>query len=180
MKLRIYILLAAAALLLSCTKASRDLVYANQEAKIESFVQKQVAADSTIRVVYNGGATRVVMVEGEGPELTPRGKAKVYFAGYDFSNGNIGSSTLFATNSRDLASASGWTLSDDSVFEVLELDLTDRGILQGLRDGMEGVREGEECYILFNGKYAFGKSKIGTIPANAPLAFRIWVLSVEN
>ena len=181
MRLRTCILLpVAAAALLSCMKESRDLLYANQEAKIESFVEKQVSADADVRVVYNGGATRVVMVEGEGPELTPRGKAGVYYAGYDISNGSIGSSTLFATNSRDLASASGWTLSDDSVFEVLELDLTDRGLLQGLRDGMEGVREGEECYILFNGKYAFGKSKIGTIPANAPLAFRIWVLSVEN
>lgn len=180
MKLRIYILLAAAALALSCTKESRELIYANQEAKIESFVEKQTASDPGIRVVRNGGATRVVMVEGEGPELTPRGKASVNFAGYNFTTGSVGSSTLFATNSRDVASASGWNLSDDSIFGTLELDLTDKGILQGLRDGLEGVREGEECYILFNGKYAFGKNKIGTIPANAPLAFRIWVLSVEN
>jgi FKBP-type peptidyl-prolyl cis-trans isomerase len=179
MRLRIYILLAAAALLLSCSK-DRDLLYSNQETSIESFVHKQLEADSTIRVVHKGGATRVVMVEGEGPELTPRGKATVNFAGYDFSKGSIGTSTLFATNSRDMASSSGWSLSDESVFEALELDMTDRGLLQGLRDGMEGVREGEECYILFNGKYAFGKSKIGTIPANAALAFRIWVLSVEN
>ena len=180
MKMRILIILAAAAMLLSCTKESRDLLYANQESKIESFVEKQMNADPSIRVVHNGGATRVVMVEGEGPELTPRGRAGVNFAGYDFSSGNVGSTGLFATNNRDVASAAGWTLSDESVFEVLELDLTDRGLLQGLRDGMEGVREGEECYILFNGKYAFGKNKIGTIPANAPLAFRIWVLSVEN
>ena len=178
MRLRIYILLAAAALLLSCSK-DRDLMYSNQETRIESFVQKQLEADSTLRVVHKGGATRVVMVEGEGPELTPRGKATVNFAGYNFASGNIGTSSLFATNSRDMAS-SGWTLSDESVFEALELDMTDKGLLQGLRDGMEGVREGEECYILFNGKYAFGKSKIGTIPANAALAFRIWVLSVEN
>ena len=180
MKLRIFIILAAAAALFSCTKESRELLYANQESKIESFIDKMKQTDSTIRVVYNGGATRVVMVEGEGPELTPRGKAKVNFAGYNFTSGNVGITELFATNSRDVASASKWTLSDESVFEVLELDLTDRNLLQGLRDGMEGVREGEECYILFNGKYAFGKSKIGTIPANAPLAFRIWVLSVEN
>ena len=62
----------------------------------------------------------------------------------------------------------------------LEIDLTDKDVLDGLRYGLEGVREGEECYILFSGKYAFGKSKIGTIPANAPLAFRIWVQKVEN
>ena len=180
MRLKTYILLAAAALALSCTKESRELMYANQESSIDKFVNKQLETDPDSRVIYNGGATRVVMVEGEGPELTPRGKATVNFAGYDFSSGSVGASSLFATNSRDVASASGWTLSDESVFEALELDLTDRNLLQGLRDGMEGVREGEECYILFNGKFAFGKSKIGTIPANAPLAFRIWVLSVEN
>ncbi len=180
MRLKTYILLAAAALSLSCTKESRDLIYAGQEAKIESFVEKQTTSDPNVRVVHNGGATRVVMVEGQGPELTPRGKASVNFAGYNFTSGSVGSSSLFATNSRDVASASGWKLSDESVFGELELDLTDKGILQGLRDGLEGVREGEECYILFNGKYGFGKSKIGTIPANAPLAFRIWVLSVEN
>ena len=180
MRLKTYILLAAATLSLSCTKESRDLIYAGQEAKIESFVEKQTTSDPNVRVVHNGGATRVVMVEGQGPELTPRGKASVNFAGYNFTSGSVGSSSLFATNSRDVASASGWKLSDESVFGELELDLTDKGILQGLRDGLEGVREGEECYILFNGKYGFGKSKIGTIPANAPLAFRIWVLSVEN
>lgn len=179
MRFKIYILLAAATVILSCSK-DKDLLYANQETKIEAFVEKQVSADPAVRVVHNGSATRVVMVEGEGPELTARGKASVNFAGYNFTGGSIGNSSLFATNSRDVASASNWNLSDDSVFEVLKLDLTDKGLLQGLRDGMEGVREGEECYILFNGKYAFGKNKIGTIPANAPLAFRIWVLSVEN
>jgi FKBP-type peptidyl-prolyl cis-trans isomerase len=179
MKLKVFIILAAAVLFLSCNK-DRELLYANQEPKIESFVEKQLAANPDARVIHNGGATRIVTVEGEGPELTARGKASVYFAGYNFTSGSVSASGLFATNSRDLASSSGWSLSDDSVFEVLELDLTDKGLLQGLRDGMEGVREGEECYILFSGKYAFGKSSIGTIPANAPLAFRIWVLDVEN
>ena len=179
MRFKAFILTAMAFLLLSCSK-DRDTLFANQEAKIESFVEKQLSSNPDTRVVHTGSATRLVLVEGEGPELTPRGKAKVNFAGYSFNSGSIGSSTLFATNNRDIASASGWTLSDESVYEALELDLTDKGLLQGLRDGMEGVREGEECYILFNGKYAFGKSKIGTIPANAALAFRIWVLSVEN
>ena len=180
MRLGLYISLAAAVLALSCTKESRELLYVNQETKIESFVEKQLSTNPDIRVEHNGCATRVVMLEGEGPELTARGKALVRFAGYDFTSGSIGNSNLFATNNRDIASASGWNLSDESVYETLELDLTDKGLLQGIREGMEGVREGEECYILFSGKYAFGKNKIGTIPANAPLAFRIWVLSVEN
>ena len=180
MKRTIYILLAACIALASCTKESRELLYANQESKIEAFVQNQQKTDPDIRVEHNGGATRVVIVEGEGVELTARGKATVLFAGYNFTSGSVSNSTLFATNNADFASSAKWALSDSAVFQPLELDLTDKDLLPGLRSGLEGVKEGEECYILFSGKHAFGKSKIGTIPANSPLAFRIWVQSVEN
>lgn len=178
MKRLIYILLAASALLVSCTKETRELAYSKQEALIEKFVTKQ-AESSGLRVVQNGGATRLVLVEGEGMELTARGKVKVYFALYDFTSGMINGTKLIATNSKEQASSAGWSLTDAD-YEALELDMTDHGILQGLRDGLAGVQEGEDCYILFTGKYAFGKNNTGTIPANAPLAFRINVLSVEN
>ena len=67
MKRTIYILLAACIALASCTKESRELLYANQESKIETFVQNQQKTDPDIRVEHNGGATRVVIVEGHGP-----------------------------------------------------------------------------------------------------------------
>ncbi len=174
------LILISAMALVSCTKESRELQYANQESKIESFVQKRQADDPQTRVVHNGGATRVVVSEGTGIELTARGRVTIYYAGYNFSSGSVSNSTLFATNYKDFASSAGWKLSDESVFAPLEIDLADKDILDGLRNGLEGVREGEECYILFSGKYAFGKSKIGTIPANSPLAFRVWVQQVEN
>ena len=172
--------LASAMALVSCTKESRELMYANQETRIETFVQKRQTDNPETRVIHNGGATRVVVSEGTGVELTARGKVTIYYAGYNFSSGSVSNSNLFATNYKDFASSVGWTLSDESVFVPLEMDLSDKDIIDGLRSGLEGVREGEECYILFSGKYAFGKSKIGTIPANAPLAFRIWVQQVEN
>ena len=174
------LLLAAAMLLPSCTKQSRELVYANQEDKIESFVKSQRLSNPDARVVYNGGSTRVVVSEGSGVELTARGRVTVLYAGYDFSGGSVSSSKLFATNNKEFASSQGWKLSDDSTFVPLEIELTDKDILDGLRAGLEGVQEGEECYILFSGRYAFGKNKIGTIPANSPLAFRVWVQKVEN
>lgn len=174
------LLLAVAMLLPSCTKESRELLYANQEEKIEAFVTAQTKSNPDIRVVYNGGATRVVAVEGDGMEATARGKVTVYYAGYNFTTGAVNKNTLFTTNYKEFAVSNGWALSDESVFVPLELDLSDKDLLDGLRDGLAGVREGEECYILFSGKYAFGKSKIGTIPANSPLAFRIWVQNVEN
>ena len=36
-----------------------------------------------------------------------------------------------------------------------------------------GVKAGEECEILFCGKYGFGNSTFGIIPANSALAFKI-------
>ena len=174
------LLLASAALLVSCTKENRELVYANQEDKIGKFVESQQKSNPDIRVVRNGGATRVVVSEGEGVEATARGKVSVYYAGYNFSSGSVSNSYLFATNNYDFATTIGWKLTDGTESEPLEMDLTDKGLLEGLRRGLEGVRQGEECYILFSGKYAFGKSKIGTIPANSPLAFRVWVQNVEN
>ncbi|MBO4757056.1 MAG: hypothetical protein J5577_01245, partial [Bacteroidales bacterium] len=53
--------LASAMALVSCTKESRELMYANQETRIESFVQKRQADNPDTRVVHNGGATRVVV-----------------------------------------------------------------------------------------------------------------------
>lgn len=175
------VLLASAALLVSCTKESRELMYANQEERIGKFVENQQRSNPDVRVVHNGGSTRVVISEGEGVEATARGKVSVYYAGYNFSSGSVSNSYLFATNNNDFASSINWKLSDDTLMsEPLEIDLTDKDFLEGLRNGLAGVKEGEECYILFSGKYAFGKNKIGTIPANSPLAFRIWVQKVEN
>lgn len=66
------------------------------------------------------------------------------------------------------------------MFKPVTRNLSSDKILVGLKNGLEGVQEGEDCYIFFSGKYAFGKEKIGTIPANAPLAFRVMVEAIEN
>lgn len=179
-RLSLLVISAVMLTLSSCTKEDRELMYADQEAKIESFVSKQQSSNPDARVIHNGGSTRIVMIEGEGVELNARGRASILYAGYDFSKGSVSSSSMFVTNSKEFANASEWEISDESIFEPLVIDLTDKDILQGLLSGLEGVREGEECYILFSGKYAYGKSKIGTIPANSPLAFRIWVQGIEN
>ena len=174
------VLLASAAFLLSCTKAEREKTYADQEKKIENFVETQKKSNPDVRVEYNGGSTRVVVAEGGGLELNARGKASVLFAGYDFTSGTASAQTLFATNNYEFAMANKWNLTDESLFETVEIDLKDKNLIEGLANGMLGVKEGEECYILFSGKHAFGKDKLGTIPANAPLAYHIWVQTIEN
>lgn len=179
MKLRILAILClflAASCTVSCTKEARESAYARQEELIEKFIRTQGDA----RVSYNAGSTRVTVSEGEGVELNARGKAAIYYAGYDFTSGSISSAKLFATNSENVASSAKWNLSGDSLFEPVEVDLTDKDLLDGLRSGLEGVREGEECYILFSAKYAYGRSKAGTVPPNSPIAFHIWVDTIQN
>ena len=54
----------------ACSKEDREIAYANQETRIETFVTARRNANPDIRVEYNNGATRIVLTEGEGPELT--------------------------------------------------------------------------------------------------------------
>ena len=53
-------------------------------------------------------------------------------------------------------------------------------LLEGLRNGLIGVRNGEQCKILFSGKYGFGDEEFGIIPTNSALAYEIWVEAVSN
>ena len=58
--------------------------------------------------------------------------------------------------------------------------MTDVHLVEGLRNGLLGVRTGEECEILFSGKYGFGNEIFGTIPVNSALLYKIWVVGVSN
>lgn len=132
----------------------------------------------SLRVVYNNGSTRLVWDEGTGPMLEPDGSVSFYYAGYTFS-GSISKQNLFVTNHQATAEASGFALTDPD-YELYEVNLGETELIEGLRNGLEGVRAGERCDILFSGKYAFGNTTFGTIPANSALAFQIWVVGVSN
>jgi len=101
-----------------------------------------------------------------------------YYAGYVF-NGSISAGNMFVTNHQETAEKAKWDLTDAD-YSIYETDLTDARLLEGVRNGLEGVRTGEECEILFTGKYGFGNSAFGIIPANSALAFKIWVVGVSN
>ena len=131
-----------------------------------------------LRVVYNNGSTRLVREEGTGPMLESNGSVSFYYAGYTFS-GSIDKRNLFVTNHRETAEASGFSLTDPD-YGLYEINLAETELIEGLKNGIEGVRSGEMCEILFSGKYAFGNSTFGIIPANSALAFQIWVVGVSN
>lgn len=132
----------------------------------------------TLRVVYNSGSARLVKEEGTGPGLNAGGNVAFYYAGYVF-NGSVSDANLFITNHQETAQKAKWTLTDAD-YQIYEVSMQDTEFIEGLRNGLMGVRTGETCEILFSGKYGFGNDTFGIIPANSALFYRIWVVAVSN
>ena len=179
--MRKFIAMAAVLMILSvsCTKEQRKSMLTKQESNIESFTKSILSKVDTAYVVQHKGVTRVVVVPGQGDSLETS-LVSFYYAGYVLSSASLSASNLFATNSEDVAASSKWELSGENQFDILTLNIDNEDIVEGLRYGLEGVRAGQECYILFSGKYGFGKKPLGTIPANAALAYHVWVESIAN
>lgn len=160
----------------SCVKQKLEVEYTNQETKIDSYVSKTMK--ETMTVAYNNGSTRLTLKPGTGDALDKDGAVSFYYAGYVF-NGSVTDGNMFATNHKETAEKARWDLTDAD-YAIYETDLRDARLLEGVRNGLKGVRAGEECIILFTGKYGFGNSAFGIIPANSALAFKIWVVGVSN
>ena len=172
--------LTVAAMAVSCTKESVKTMYSTQEKWIESFINSQTSSNEDAYVVSNKGSQRVVVATGEGEELSENGTISFYYAGYVLKSSSISSSNLFATNKEEIATAASWNTSSEDRFDILTLNLSEADLVEGLKNGLVGVKGGEECYILFSAKYGFGKKPLGTIPANAALAYHIWAESTSN
>ena len=168
------------ALLASCTKEELELAYTNQEKKIEEFVNSQTSQHPEYTVANNSGVTRLTVSEGSGESLGENGTATIFYAAYNFSRSTIDNASLIVTNNKDIASGAGWDTSDESKFVEAEINPSESGLLAGLALGLPGIEAGEECLILFSGRYGTGKESSGTIPANTSLAYRIWVMQVKN
>ena len=179
------LLALAAGLLPACNKEAVQLAYDKQETNIASFVEAQLKADKTAKVTYKDGVVRVVLhdtLQREGllaDTLQTGGTVSFYYAGYVLNNASVSNANLFTTNHKKTADAAGWRLSDTTAFHIRTLTLDDQ-LLEGLRRGLEGVRNQDECYILFSGKYAYGSKAQGTIPARSALVYHIWVNSISN
>ena len=102
----------------------------------------------------------------------------LFYAAYNLSQG-ISSTSLVSTNVPELAEAAHW---DVSAFDPtpVTLSLADKRLLDGIRKGLAGVQTGEECVVLFTAKDGRGMAPYGTIPAAAPLAFRFWIMTIDN
>lgn len=162
----------------SCIKEKLEETYNKQEEQIDKYIDGALQKNESYEVTYNDGSSRLTTLAGDGPELSSSGSVSFYYAGYTF-NGSLNASGLFSTNHQSTAEQAGWDLTDPE-YELLEISMKDSRLLDGVRKGLEGVKAGEECEILFNGKYGFGNSTFGIIPAKSALAFKIWVVGVSN
>ena len=177
MKSRLLLLLIVAIISGSCVKDKLETTYSKQETQIDTYLSRNsVSGTDTLAIEYNNGSARLVRKEGEGDRLTENGAVSFYYAGYIFTSSP---STLFATNHQETAEKAGFNVTDPD-YEILEADMRDTRLLDGVRNGLIGVRAGEECEILFSGKYGFGNEIFGIIPANSALLFKIWVVGVSN
>lgn len=159
----------------SCTKSKLELTYSNQENKIDSYISGK---GDEYRSVRNEGSNRLRLKEGEGEELKADGFVSFYYAGYTFS-GSVSASNMFVTNHQATAEQAGWELTDAD-YQIYEINLGEAKLVQGLKNGLKGVKAGEECEIIFSGKYGFGNENFGIIPANSALLYKIWVVGVAN
>lgn len=204
MKSKIILLIIVSMAALSCVKEKLETTYSKQETQIDAYLTKARAVkrdsirleitpnaddptknDTTkikvewmdsLEVVYNKGAARLIKTEGAGPALEEGGAVSFYYAGYVFTSSP---SSLFATNHQETAAGAGFVLTD-AEYQIYEADMRDTRMIEGLRNGLIGVKPGEECEIVFSGKYGFGDEIFGTIPVNSALLFKIWVAGVSN
>lgn len=204
MKNRLILLTLLCLIAGSCMKDKLETTYSKQETQIDAYITKNMVVkrdstqmtvtpnaddptkndttytkvqwDDTLNVEYNKGAARLIKKEGTGERLTETGAVSFYYAGYVFTTQP---STLFATNNEEIAKGSNFTLTD-AAYGLFEADMTKVELVEGLKNGLLGVRTGEECEILFTGKYGFGNEVFGTIPVNSALLYKIWDITVSN
>ena len=174
---------AILALLVSagCAKQAQA-TYDKQSGYIESFISTQMGKDATATLTRNGGAYRLTLhdtLDADRDSLLPGGKVSLVYGCFTLTGSSVSLSNLVSTNWKDLARAAGWELTDTTRFKLDTLVL-DGSLVEGLAAGLEGVQPWDEGYILFTGKYGFGKSERGTIPARSALAYYYLIENISN
>ncbi len=175
----VILLLALAA---ACSKQSLQSTYDKQAGYIEGFVSAQMKQDPLATLTKNGSVYRLTMhdtLDADRDSLLPGGKVSLVYGCFTLTGSSVSLSNLVSTNWKDLARAAGWELTDTTRFKLDTLVL-DGSLVEGLAAGLEGVQPWDEGYILFTGKYGFGKSERGTIPARSALAYYYLIENISN
>ena len=162
----------------SCEK--KESSFDKQESNIQAIVASLMKANEDATTDYNEGSVRVTVVHGDGQALEKGGAVSFYYAGFYITGSSLNNGSLFATNYDTFASSARWTVTDSTAFDIKTVSLAKDDIVEGLRNGLIGVKGGDECYVLFSGKHGFGKHNIANIPPDAALAYHLWIKSVTN
>lgn len=153
------------ALLCCCTKQDRENTIIGQEAAIDNYLSTLQG----VELVRAGGSNRAVVTMGiDGTEAAKGDSLYIRYAGYIFSNGK---GQLFTTNDQDVAQKFSFPIQE----APMKIKLGKTELVKGLELGLEGVKEGEYCYIVFSAKYGFNNTSVGNIPRLSPLFYEIWV-----
>ena len=172
----------AAAFAGACTKQALQTTYDKQTANIEKFLESKMKADATATLTLNDGSYRLILhdtLPAGRDSLRDGGRVSLYYACYTLTSTSITTANLIATNLQLLARQAKWELTDVSQFKLDTIRL-DNTLIDGLRKGLQGVQPEDEGFILFNGKYGFGKKEHGMIPANSALVYQIWIEKIYN
>lgn len=156
---------------ISCANEDKKLTIADQEAAIDSYISQNYANNTVVR---RNGSNRVILDTTSvniQDSLVYGDSLYFYYAGYVFTSSP---STLFSTNNQTVAEESGFTLSDPD-YSVRKILFTKGCLVNGLENGMYGVKDGGHCIILFSAQYGFYDSYVYNIPKLSALAYEIWV-----
>ena len=172
----------ALALVAACSKQALQTTYDKQSGYIENFVQNMMKADSSATLRENGGSYRLLLhdtLDVRRDSLREGGLVSLYYACFTLTGSSVTAGNLVATNLKQMAQAANWKLTDTTRYKLDTIRL-DNTLLPGLHNGLEGVQAGDEGYILFTGKYGYGNTERGTIPAKSALVYQIWIENVKN
>lgn len=165
MKRNILIAFFLSLVLAACAKQDRESTYTSQEQSIDTYLSGY--EDDGYSVVRNGGANRLVIKNGSGTdELAAGDSLYFHYSGYIFSNGP---GTLFVTNDTAVANANSFVTEG----ETKGIRYGSDDMIDGLKKGLNGVKSGENCYIVFSAKYGYANEVMFNVPRLSPLFFDI-------
>lgn len=150
---RICFILFFASILTSCLENDRALTVTTQEEAIDKYITNKLG---DYEVVRNGGANRVILSSGEGLTVSGVGDSVIFnYEGYVF---NSGKGIQFSSGNASVL-----------------IGKTD--MISGLENGLIGMKNGEESYIIFSAKYGFYKEQVGMVP---PMSSLIYYVKIDN
>ncbi len=174
---RILIILSAVLISFSCDEKSLENTYNKQESSIESFIQGQYGdypvhrRNGSNRITVDTVGYEMIDSLGLADTLEFGDSLYFYYAGFVFTTRPAG---LFATNNEQVAVQSKLVL-DSADYSVAKILYTPGCLVEGLTNGLYGVKDKEHCIVVFSGKYGFGNQVVANVPKNSALAYEIWV-----